>query len=98
MNKLKISIPKPLPHPELPANVQPDVSLVREHYPKIGERILLLWGSAELQKYLNDLIFDERGDRAGFPTPIAVAIMRLLKEHGKLVSEDHKNAWVNATY
>ena len=93
---LKIAIPK-APHPpaELPSAVQPDVSMIQEQYPNIGEKIALRWGSAELQKYLNGLVFDERGDREGFPRPIAAAIMRLIKEHGKLVLEDDKNAWNN---
>jgi len=98
MNKLKIAIPKQQPRPELPANVIPDVYLIREQYPKIGERIFHLWGEAELQNYINSLVFDERGDREGFPLDVAAAILRLHKEHGKLVSEDHKNAWVMATF
>ena len=97
--KLKISVPKaPLPPVELPAAVLPDVSIIRQQHPKIGDKITLLWGSAALQKYLNDLIFDERGDREGFPKSSASALLRIFKEHGKLVSEDHKNAWVNATF
>jgi hypothetical protein len=98
MKPLKISVPKQLPKIELPENVQAELSLVAEHYPKIGTRISLLWGSAELHKYLNDLILDNRGDRAGFPPPIAAAIMRLINEHGKLVIDDHKNAWKHTTY
>jgi hypothetical protein len=98
MKPLKISVPKPLPKVELPPNVQPDISLVLEHYPKIGTRISLLWGSAELHKYLNDLILDDRGDREGFPPRIAAAIMRLINEHGKLVTDDHKNVWKKTTY
>jgi len=98
MKTLKISIPKQRPQAELPENVQEDISLVLEHYPKIGSRITLLWGSAELHKYLNDLILDDRGNRAGFPPPIAAAIMRLINEHGKLVIDDHKNVWRNTTY
>ena len=92
--KLKIAIPKAPPAPtELPSEVQSEVTVIRNHYPKIGERIALMWGSAELQKYLNNLVYDERGDREGFPRPIANAIMRVLREHGKLVLEEERNPW-----
>jgi hypothetical protein len=75
-----------------------DANLINNEYPVIGKRIEMLWGSAELQKYLNDLIYDDRGDREGFPRHIAAAILRLHRIHGKLVSEDHRNVWVKATY
>jgi hypothetical protein len=90
---LKISIPKALPPPELPAWILPDVAIIREKYPRIGEKISLLWGSIELQKYLNNLIFDERGDREGFPPSTAAAILRILKDHGKLVAVDDGDVW-----
>lgn len=83
---------------EIPSNAQADISLVLECYPKIGSRITLLWGSAELHKYLNDLILDDRGNREGFPPRIAAAIISLINEHGKLVTDNHKNVWINATY
>lgn len=95
---LKISIPKPLPFPALPADIAPDVDIIKEKFPKIGERIALLWGTAALQSYLNELIFDGRGDREGFPKAIAAALLRIHREHDKLVSENHKNAWQMATY
>ena len=95
---LKISIPKPLVTPTLPADITPDVDTIKEKFPKIGERIVLLWETAALQSYLNELIFDGRGDREGFPTAIAAALLRIHREHDKLISEDHKNAWQKATY
>jgi hypothetical protein len=93
---LKISRPKgPPPPTELPDGVRSDVLTIWNHYPRIGEKIALLWGSAELQKYLNNLILDGRGDREGFPPHIASIILRLHKEHGIIVEENDKNAWNN---
>lgn len=95
---LKIAVPKARPAPQVPAEVASDVGLIIEKYPRIGERILLLWGSSELQNYLNNLILDERGDRQGFPPTVASAILRIYAEHSKLIVEDHKNVWHKATY
>ncbi len=96
---IKIAIPKaPLPPSELPPVVLPDVTLIQDQYPHIAGKIRLLWGSAALHNFLNDLIFDGRGDREGFPTAIAAALLRVHKENDKLVSDDHKNSWVKATF
>jgi hypothetical protein len=92
---LIISIPKPRPATELPTDATPDVGMIMEKYPRIGNRISMLWGSVELQKYLNDLICDGRADRQGFPPTIAAALMRIHKDHGKLVPENDKGAWSN---
>ncbi len=90
---LKISIPKALPPLELPADILPYVSMIREQYPRIGEKITLLWGSVELQKYLNNLIFDARGDREGFPKHVAAALLRIHRDHAKLFAEDDTHPW-----
>jgi len=90
---LKISIPKPPPAPTLPADIAPDVAVIREKFPRIGNKIALLWGSAELQKFLNELIFDARGDRQGFPPATAEVLLRIHRYHGNLlVPEDDRNA------
>jgi len=91
---LKISVPKGPPPPvKLPSGVQADVSVICDHYPRIGEKITLLWGTAELQKYLNNLIIDGRGDREGFPQHIASIILKIHQEHGKLVVDTDHNPW-----
>ena len=77
----------------MPADIAPDVAVIQEKFPRIGNRIALLWGSAELQKFLNELIFDARGDRQGFPPATAEVLLRIHRYHGKVVPEDDKNAW-----
>jgi len=61
--------------------------LIQEHFPKIGEKISLMWGTVGLQDYLSKTIFDERGGRQGFPMPVVSAMMRLYEYHSSLVPE-----------
>ena len=90
---LKISVPKPRPAPPLPADIAPDIAVIQERFPRIGNKITLMWNSAELQKFLNELIFDARGDRQGFPPDIAEILMRIHRYHGQLIPEDDKHVW-----
>ena len=67
-----------------------DISLVHELYPRIGEKIRQLWGSIDLNHYLNSIIFDDRGGRQGFPEHVANALFRVYENHGSLVRETKK--------
>jgi hypothetical protein len=71
--------------PAIPAYIAHDVSLILDRYPDIGKKITQLWGSVELNQYLNSLVFDERGGRQGFPEPIASALFRVYEAHRTLV-------------
>lgn len=52
-------------------------------FPRILEQIGAQWGTAACEDYLDKLIFDDRGDRAGFPPPILEAILILQRIHFK---------------
>jgi hypothetical protein len=82
---INIVIPKARSAPTIPAEIAPDYSLIQEKFPKIGEKIAVLWGSEGLQEYLNKTIFDERGGRQGLPLPIVSALMRIYEHHGTLI-------------
>lgn len=84
---IKITVPKAPRAPVLPPDVAPCFTLVQDQFPKIGEKITLMWGSVLLQQYLGRIIFDERGGRQGFPTPVVSALMRLYDYHGALMPE-----------
>ena len=84
---LKIAIPKAPPAPILPPEFAPDFSLVQKQFPKIGDKIALMWGSIVLQQYLSKTIFDERGGSQGFPMPVVSALMRIYEYHGTLIPE-----------
>ena len=80
--------PKSFPANKIPAEIAAEVLILIETFPRIGNRIVLLWGSVDLQNYLNDLIIDERGGREGFPYPVAEAILLIHGEHNKIVSKN----------
>ena len=83
---IKISVPKaPPPPPKMPTGLPPHLSIIWEQYPRIGEKISMMWGYAELQTYLGTIILDERGGRAGFPKPVLAALMEVQSRHAKLV-------------
>lgn len=48
-----------------------------ETYPRIVERIVQLWGHAEIEAYFQELMLDERGGRQGFPQEILMEILNL---------------------
>jgi len=73
---------------KLPAKISHNVKTIIELYPRIGNRIVLLWGTPELQNYLNSLI-DDKEKPEGFPQHIATAILLIQEEHGKLILESH---------
>jgi hypothetical protein len=70
---------------KIPAVIAAEVAMLVEKYPHIGNRIELLWGTVDLQNYLNTLIVDERAGRKGFPHLVAGAILRIHTEHYKLI-------------
>jgi hypothetical protein len=93
---INIVTPKAPSAPALPAELKPSFDLIQEKFPKIAEKLSLMWGSAVLQDYLSKTIFDERGGRQGFPMPVVSALMRLHEYHDtlipKVVSTD---TWAN---
>jgi hypothetical protein len=82
---INIVTPKVPKQPALPSSIAPDFSLVQQQFPKVAEKIALMWGTLGLQEYLNKTIFDERGGRQGFPMPIVSALMRLFEYHTTLI-------------
>lgn len=48
-----------------------------ERYPRLLERIAELWGTRELGPFLNDLVYDTRGDRQGFAMDVMQELMFL---------------------
>jgi hypothetical protein len=86
---IKISIPKAPTAPVIPTGVPPHLSIIWEQFPRIGEKISLMWGYIELQKYLSSIILDERGGRDGFPKPVLAALVEIHRRHAKIVPKDN---------
>ncbi len=85
-----VSNPKSFPASKIPAEVAAEVLLLIEKFPHIGNRIELLWGTADLQNYLNTLIVDERGGRKGFPHLVVGALLRIHTAHYKVIKARRK--------
>ena len=86
---IKISAPKAPVAPVMPAGVPAHLSIIREQFPRIGEKISLMWGYVELQKHLSSIILDERGNRDGFPKPVLDALVEIHRRHAKMVQENN---------
>ena len=73
--------PAPVPYDPL--------AVIGKQYPRIQERIRLLWGSIELYNYLNNIILDDRhyatGQmRQGFDHDTLQALLHIHKQHSIL--------------
>ena len=66
-----------------------------EKYPRIVDKIAVLWGTGQMSKYFNELLFDDRGGRAGFPADVMTEIFRLSNHHEstKPSRSASENAW-----
>ncbi len=64
------------------AKVYPE--LIEQQFPRILGRIVELWGTAELDHYLESLMVSDRPDRQGFHPDVAMEIFRLSMIHGAL--------------
>ena len=69
-----------------------------EKYPHIVEKIAMLWGTIGMSRYFNDLLFDDRGDREGFPAGVMTEIFALsnLHESSKPSRSAIESAWHNS--
>ena len=57
------------------------------NFPHIVVRIRELWGTHELDNYLNDLLFAGRLDRQGFPREVASTIFKLIGANSAFIEE-----------
>jgi hypothetical protein len=56
-------------------------SVLEAKFPHIAEKVVLLWGYPELDKFFDKLAIDTRGDRAGFPADVMSDLMLLSAVH-----------------
>ena len=50
-------------------------------YPRVAERISILWGTVGMARYFNEILFDDRGDREGFPPDVMLELFALSNHH-----------------
>ena len=88
---IKIAVPKAAPAPVMPSGFPPHLSIIWEQFPRIGEKISLMWGYVELQRYLSNIICDKRGGRRGFPEPVLAALLEIHRLHARVLPEEDAN-------
>jgi hypothetical protein len=70
----------PPPKPQLPPR-----EVLKQKFPRILEKINLLWGTLELHRYFQQTQFMDREKRQGFPDDVIEALGQLNNEHQELL-------------
>jgi hypothetical protein len=79
---------------QLPPEVRPRALAVQ--YPRIFNKIAELWGRPLLcEKYLDELLMDERGTRQGFPADVAAELTALKTHFIATANIHHFDVWGN---
>ena len=67
-------------------------------YPRIIQRISDLWGTAGMSRYFTEILFDDRGDREGFPADVMMELFALSNYHEstKPSRSALESAWENS--
>lgn len=71
------------------------ISAISINFKHVSDRISLLWGYPELNKYFDDLVIDKRGGRQGFPEQVMSAIFFLQELHSTVVKPPQNDVWEN---
>lgn len=68
----------------------PQYGTIREEYPRIADTIDLHWGYESFAPVMMKLMQDTRnGTRAGFPSHVGSAIIKLITMHAEYFPEQH---------
>lgn len=51
-------------------------------YRRISKNIVCTWGTPECEEYLEKIMKDDRGDRAGFPQQVFNLLLKIYLKHG----------------
>jgi hypothetical protein len=81
--ELPVDKPKdaaPPPKPKIPAR-----QILKEKFPRILNKIEILWGTMELHQYFLDTQFIDRESRQGFPPDVIEALGEINAEHEQLL-------------
>ncbi len=80
IHKPKIEPPIDPPKPKVPPR-----DILKDRFPRILDKINLLWGSKELHQYFQDTVFMDRDKRQGFPPEVMDALGQLHNEHQRVL-------------
>jgi hypothetical protein len=64
---------------------------LENQYPRILEKIMMLWDKPGMNDYFTQLMVSDREDRAGFPPDVAAEIMRLSLVHASSHTSSQKH-------
>lgn len=77
---------------QLPPEIRPHELIVQ--YARIANKLAELWKRpVACEKYLNELMIDERGDRQGFPSAVAQELAALHIYYTTKVVTQHFTVW-----
>ena len=66
---------------------------LEQKYLRVFKKILDLWGTPQIDAYFTELMVDERGDRAGFPSDVASNIVYLSMVHARQHAPEKSDIW-----
>ena len=75
-------VEKPGAAPSEPV-LQQAMRTIEGRFPRIAKELRIRWGKDGFDDYLDKLLIDDRGGRAGFPPDVAQALLILSREHGQ---------------
>lgn len=73
---------QPPPQPKTPPR-----DVLKQKFPRILDRIELLWGTRDLHRYFQQTLFADRDKRQGFPPEVMAALGQLFNEHQQLLMQ-----------
>lgn len=76
----RMESPPPAPKPRTPPR-----DLLRDKFPRILEKITLMWGTIPLHRYFQETLLTDRSGRQGFPSDVMEALAELHHEHQQLL-------------
>ena len=82
--------------PEMPAMVLQHLMTVERRIPRIAYALRLRWGQGDFEAYVDSLLIDDRGGRAGFPPDVAAALFSLSRLHAEqFPSQKRGDLWTH---
>ena len=68
-------------------------SAIEEQFPRIAQALCDLWGHEACAYYLRSLVFDDRGNRQGFPPDVSTELFML---YGLLDYQTKGDIWTES--
>lgn len=83
--KLDFDLPDAQQQKAAPPPPPPPRQVISEKFPRILDKIELLWATIELHQYLEHTLFSDRASRQGFPPEVMRALGEIHVEHVRIL-------------